>query len=134
MEITGEVLRSVRASLGVTQAVLADRLGVSPRTVGHWEAHGVPAHRVPLVTRKYAASVAAARAAVEHSHYLASPEGRPEAERLARVEARAEGIEQKLRALVEASKAEPSSAYGAAALRGYTSEQLMAELLRRIGQ
>lgn len=125
----------MRASLGVTQAALAAKLGVSTRTIGHWEEHGVPAHRVPLVTGRYAASVVAARESIERSRFLSSPEGRAEAERIAREESEAGSVERKLYALLkEAMKAPDVDSYLHAALRGFTTEQLMAEILRRLGQ
>lgn len=42
MTITADELRDVRAYLDMTQVEFAQFLGVSPRTVGTWEANGVP--------------------------------------------------------------------------------------------
>ena len=39
--MTGEEVRRVRTKLGVTQAQLAERLGVAPNTVYRWEADRV---------------------------------------------------------------------------------------------
>ena len=42
MSISPDLLRDVREYLDLTQAGLAERLGVSPRTIVNWEAAGVP--------------------------------------------------------------------------------------------
>ena len=41
-EMTGQQLRQTRQRLGLTQAALAERLGVSPNTVARWERNEVP--------------------------------------------------------------------------------------------
>ncbi len=38
----GGTLRRIRKRLGLTQAALAERLGVSPNTVARWERNEVP--------------------------------------------------------------------------------------------
>ncbi|MFB9713980.1 helix-turn-helix transcriptional regulator [Arthrobacter methylotrophus] len=60
-EIGAEHLRLARRHIGLTQAGLADRLGVSPRTIVNWEATGVPARRVPHVERRIGAAIREAR-------------------------------------------------------------------------
>lgn len=50
--ISGDELQSTRTFiLSMTQQQLADRLGVSLRTVGNWEREGVPESREYVVTR-----------------------------------------------------------------------------------
>ncbi|MGM7776095.1 helix-turn-helix transcriptional regulator [Arthrobacter sp. KNU-44] len=51
MEISAEDLRLTRNHLDLTQAELAERLDVSPRTIVNWETSGVPARRVPRVEK-----------------------------------------------------------------------------------
>lgn len=58
--IDGEVLRLARTHLELTQTELAERLGVSPRTIVNWEANGVPAHRLPRVERRIGPAIRAA--------------------------------------------------------------------------
>ncbi len=41
-DMTGKELRQIRDRLGLTQAALADRLGVSPNSVARWERDEVP--------------------------------------------------------------------------------------------
>lgn len=43
--MTPETLRDIRASLGLTQASLASRLGVTLRQIQRWEAGDVPVSR-----------------------------------------------------------------------------------------
>jgi len=50
--VTGEELRERRLDAGLTQAELADLLGVAVRSIRNWEAHGVPDHRVALLDAK----------------------------------------------------------------------------------
>ena len=42
MKITADDMRLVRGHLDLTQAEMAEHLGVSPRTVVNWETNGVP--------------------------------------------------------------------------------------------
>jgi len=41
--ITTEQIKELRAQLGVSQAVFANRLGVTQPTIHRWEKNGVPA-------------------------------------------------------------------------------------------
>jgi DNA-binding XRE family transcriptional regulator len=50
-QMSAEDLRTVRYHLELNQAEMGDRLGVAVRTIGNWEAHGVPAYRVPRIQR-----------------------------------------------------------------------------------
>ncbi len=56
--MTGEELRRIRARMGLTQAELADRLGVTPNTVARWERDEVgiaePAARLAQLLAKMA--------------------------------------------------------------------------------
>jgi len=45
------LLRAVRFRLGLTQTQLAERLGVSLRSVQYWEVHGLPDERTRLALR-----------------------------------------------------------------------------------
>lgn len=61
--MTPEDLRALRSRLGLTQAALADRLGLKPYTVTRWESEGknrrpVPRHVVTIL-REWGASAAA---------------------------------------------------------------------------
>ena len=53
-EMTGDQLRRIRKRLGLTQEVMAAKLGVSPNTVARWERNEVaisePAARLARLT------------------------------------------------------------------------------------
>ena len=51
MKISADDLRLVRGHLDLTQAEMADHLGVSPRTVVNWETSGVPDSKVSRVNK-----------------------------------------------------------------------------------
>jgi DNA-binding XRE family transcriptional regulator len=60
-QLSADELRTVRYNLELTQAGLAERLGVSLRTIVNWEATGVPARRVPRVERRIGTAIREAR-------------------------------------------------------------------------
>lgn len=49
--MSADDLRTVRYHLELTQAEMGERLDVAVRTIVNWEAHGVPAYRVPRIQR-----------------------------------------------------------------------------------
>lgn len=63
MSISGDDLRLARNYLDLTQAELAERLDVSPRTIVNWELKGVPSKRVPMVHRVLGPVISEAREA-----------------------------------------------------------------------
>lgn len=80
MDITGEVFGMARIGLGLERDEMAERLGVSLRTVANWEKNGVPSHRNALVMSKIGKSIRGAQAVVERNLYFNSPEGMAEME------------------------------------------------------
>lgn len=60
MDISGEALTRARIDMGLERADMADKLGVSLRTVANWEKNGVPSHRVILVRSKIGSQLDAA--------------------------------------------------------------------------
>lgn len=75
MEIGAEVFSMMRIGAGLDPDEMAERLGVSRRTVANWESSGVPKHRNALVMSKFGSSIKAARDEVEKIAWEKSPEG-----------------------------------------------------------
>lgn len=65
----------MRVGAGLDPDEMAERLGVSRRTVANWENGGVPKHRNALVMSKFGSSIKAARDEVEKMAWEKTPEG-----------------------------------------------------------
>lgn len=75
MEITARMLEMARIGLGESREEMAQRLGVSVRTIANWENNGVPQHRTALLMSKLGQPLRAAQGALEHTEWLKTPAG-----------------------------------------------------------
>ena len=75
MNITADDMRLVRAHLDLTQAEMAQHLGISPRTVVNWETHGVPESKVARTLKIIGRALDDARQAEQIIAEMAAQEG-----------------------------------------------------------
>lgn len=124
MVITGDEFRDMREIVvDITQQEMADALGVSLRTIGNWEANGVPTKRESRVLAKFGQQLKDMRRGIEmmdaRDEWARTPEGR------AALEADA------IWASEEEERRTDPVGYG---LRNATDRQLLDEVSRRLSQ
>ena len=125
MNIDGLALQLTRHADGMTRDEMADKLGVSPRTVANWEKNGIPQHRESLVLSKLGRGFNTAIAEADKMRYLETPEG-------ARQEN--EWLEQQSKIHGYGEPEQSSKLSVEDVLRPFSTRDLLAEIDRRAGK
>lgn len=122
MNIDGLALQLARHADGLTRDEMADKLGVSARTIANWEKNGIPQHRESLVLSKLGTRFNSAIAEAGKMRYLETPEGAKQEN---------EWLERQAEILGYGEQAEPKSLSVEDVLRPFTTKTLLAEIERR---
>lgn len=75
MNIDGLALQLARHADGLTRDEMAEKIGVSGRTIANWEKNGIPQHRESLVLSKLGPRFSSAIVEADRMRYLETPEG-----------------------------------------------------------
>lgn len=128
--ITGDDLKSTRTFiLHMTQQDLADKLGISLRTIGNWEREGVPESREYIITRAIGEELDVWRKTQNHIHEYHEEEWRlnqqppSEEEKRALQEAQEKHDLEVVRNIIENERL---------AIRRFSDESLLEEIARRL--
>lgn len=125
--ITADDLKSTRTFvLCMTQAQLANKLGVSLRTVGNWEREGVPASREYIVTRTVGDALKQWREMDQHLKYMQNMEPEPP------ISDEEYEAEQQAWAIHEAKMEQDIIENDRLTIRQYSNEILLEEIARRL--
>lgn len=133
--ITGDDLRDTRLFvLRETQQELADRMGVSLRTVGTWEREGVPERREYVVTRSIGEQLASWVLVKESMDGRPTPEWEdlPEEER--RYIDEQQKLEDREAAVFAEVRAENNAKRRRTLLEEFTDDELISELRHRLSR
>lgn len=122
MNIDGLALQLARHADGMSREEMAERIGVSPRTIANWENNGIPAHRESLVLSKIGPGFNSAIAEAGRMRFLETPEG-AEQERA--------WLEKQAEIYGYGEKKEASSLSIEEVLRPFSTKALLDEINRR---
>lgn len=122
MNIDGLALQLARHADGLTRDEMAEKIGVSGRTIANWEKNGIPQHRESLVLSKLGQGFNSAIAEAGKMRYLETPEG-------ARQES--EWLERQAELLGYNEQPQAKSLSVEDVLRPFSTKALLAEVERR---
>ena len=132
MPISGEELRDARTSANWTQAKLAEKLGVSQRTIVSWESAGVPAKSERAVFRSIGRYIHNIRQEIAHQEWLGSEEGQRHLEKsLAQYEQTQQEYNDDWDGPIMYGRNQRQLVDAANTLSAYDTKTLLYELLRR---
>lgn len=122
MNIDGLALQLARHADGLTRDEMAERIGVSGRTIANWEKNGIPQHRESLVLSKLGNRFNSAIAEAGRIRYLETPEGAKQEN---------EWLERQAEILGYNDQVQATSLSVEDVLRPFSTKALLAEVERR---